>query len=187
MPESKHDSPLNRGRWCGVRRSRHAHASYGRTSYGRLSSRRAPRRCMRAACAALRDAMSRLASAPRAPPLCRPPLSRVSRFVACRPALRAARPLSAAAKPRGGDAPASQQNNLQLAKGALVCFERDDKRQLLVLLTRPDGKTRWFGTDAVRHVRCSPQTAQLTMPATGRRAAQPAPTVCAACAAAADK
>ncbi len=107
---------------------------------------------MRAACAALCDAMSRLASAPRALPLCRPPLSRVSRFAVCRPAaaLRAARPLSAAAKPRGGDAPTSQQNNLQLAKGALVCFERDDKRQLLVLLTRPDGKTRWFGTDAVR-------------------------------------
>ena len=60
--------------------------------------------------------------------------------------LRTARPLSAAAAKHGnGAAP----QDVPLAKGALVCFERDDKRPVLVLLTRPDGKTRWFGTDAV--------------------------------------
>ena len=61
--------------------------------------------------------------------------------------LRTARTLTAAAaKHSNGAAP----KDVPLAKGALVCFERDDKRELLVLLTRPDGKTRWFGTDAVR-------------------------------------
>jgi hypothetical protein len=38
-----------------------------------------------------------------------------------------------------------------LQKGDLVLVERDgDAPPHLILLTRPDGKLKWFGTDAVR-------------------------------------
>ena len=91
-----------------------------------------------------------------APHVARPLSPRVSCLAAHWPqpraaSLRTARPLSAA-KHGNGAAP----QDVPLAKGALVCFERDDKRPVLVLLTRPDGKTRWFGTDAVRFLLRAP-------------------------------
>ena len=95
--------------------------------------------------------LSRLALAV-APHIARPSRPRISCLTAHLTRQRGAsqrtsRPLSAAATKHAGEA---LPQDAPLAKGALVCFERDDKRQLLVLLTRPDGKTRWFGTDAVR-------------------------------------
>ena len=101
--------------------------------------------------------LSRLALAV-APHVARPPRSRTAciatHSIPPRAAsLRTSRPLSAAATKSHSNTASPQ--DVPLAKGALVCFERDDKRQLLVLLTRPDGKTRWFGTDAVRFVTMS--------------------------------
>jgi hypothetical protein len=61
--------------------------------------------------------------------------------------------LATFAKKGASDAAAaatSASSDAPLGKGSLVTFDKGDGRELLVLITRPDGKTRWFGTDAVR-------------------------------------
>jgi hypothetical protein len=88
---------------------------------------------------------------PPAPPLAPPPL----RFL---PLRRAARALATFAKKGGasdGASATSSPPSDSLGKGSLVTFDKGDGRELLVLITRPDGKQRWFGTDAVRDVACA--------------------------------
>jgi hypothetical protein len=71
---------------------------------------------------------------------------------------------AAAAAGKGSSAAPSEA---ALAKGCLVAFERDSGggRETLAVLTRPDGKKNWFGTDGEggQHS-IRPQAVRLALP-----------------------